>query len=229
MLKYDFLMQAMLSLAASNLAVTSTSPLLSTALSYRGLAISGLNTALSTPPKNKADADAILATCWILACVTMYLGESVEEFFTMVRGISVVLNQDWGSKYGTSFLKLEGGGQEDVIKSRVIDVPLLPENLVAEAWESIDMMKRLDMQGVEEDVFRLQAEVVRLLSISSLEGLSPPLTTTISRLRSYQHTSSTGKYIPSSLSSHTRNFRLSLIHQIPMHKFSWPITWHCWF
>jgi hypothetical protein len=163
-------MQAMLSLSAANLTVTSTSPLYSSALSYRGLAISGLNTALSTPPTCKAHADAILATCWILAAVTMYLGESVEEFFTMMRGINLVLRQGWASRYGTSFLKLEVGSQTEVTVSRFRDVPLVPGHLVAEAREAIEMMRALEMKGVEEEVFKLQAEIVRLLSVSSLEG-----------------------------------------------------------
>ncbi|KAE9363276.1 hypothetical protein N431DRAFT_550919 [Stipitochalara longipes BDJ] len=167
---YDFLLQAMLSLSASHLTVTSTSPLYSSALTYRGLAISGLNIALSTPPKSKADADAILATCWILTAVTMYMGESVEEFFSMMRGISLVLSQNWGSKYGTSFLNLTGGDQEVVITSRLKDFPLLPAHLVAEAKESVARLSGLTMQGMEREMCKLQAEIIRLLSVSSLEA-----------------------------------------------------------
>jgi Fungal specific transcription factor domain len=166
-------MHAMLALSAINLTVTSTSSLYSTALNYRGLAISGLNAALSTTPKCKADADAIVATCWILAAATVYLGESVEEFFTMMRGIGLVLRRGWGGKYGTSFVKLEGDGQEEVIMSRLKDVRLLPAHLVAEARESIEMMGGLEMKSVEEEVFKLYAELVRLLSVSSLEGWFP--------------------------------------------------------
>ena len=114
----------MLSLSASHLTVTSNSPLKSSALAYRGLSIAGLNTALSSTPKCKAEADTILATCLILTAVTMYMGESVEEFFTMMRGISLILSQDWVSKYGTSFLNLNAGGQELVIRSRLKDFRL---------------------------------------------------------------------------------------------------------
>jgi hypothetical protein len=163
----------MLSLSASHLTVTSNSPLKSSALAYRGLSIAGLNTALSSTPKCKAEADAILATCLILTAVTMYMGESVEEFFTMMRGISLILSQDWVSKYGTSFLNLNAGGQELVIRSRLKDFRLLPKHLVAEARNSVERLRGIATRGVERELCELQAEMVRLLSVSSLEGLSP--------------------------------------------------------
>jgi len=173
-IKYDFLLHAMLSLSASHLTVTSTSPLYSSALSYRGLAISGLNRALSTSPESKADADAILATCWILTAVTIYMGESVEEFFTMIRGINLVLSQNWVSKYGTAFLNLQVGGQEEVLRARLNNFPLLPRHQVAEAKESIEMMRLLQMSESERGLCNSQLEMVTLMSISSLEGLSSP-------------------------------------------------------
>jgi hypothetical protein len=168
----------MLALSASHLSVCSTSPLTTSALTYRGLAISGLNTALSTPPKNQADADAILATCFILSSATMYLGESVEEFFTMMRGVTLIMRQNWIGKYGTSFLAMTHAAQDDIILPRVKEVPLLPRELVAEARESVEMMGGLEMAAgsVEERVFGMQKEMVSALSVSSLEGLSPPFT-----------------------------------------------------
>jgi hypothetical protein len=55
-------------------------------------------------------------------------------------------------------------------------LPLLPEYLVAEARESIMLLRGLDMEtgSVEEKVYSIQAEMVRLLSVSSLEGQAPP-------------------------------------------------------
>jgi hypothetical protein len=169
-------MQAMLSLAAIHLTVTSPSPLNSEALIYRGHAIKGLNTALSTPPKCKADSDAMLATCYILCGVTMYMGDSVEELFTMTRGIKLILRQDWRLIYGTSFENLSMDGQDGIIMPRLQKLPLLPEYLVAEARESIMLLRGLDMEtgSVEEKVYSIQAEMVRLLSVSSLEGQAPP-------------------------------------------------------
>jgi hypothetical protein len=174
--QYDFLLQAMLSLSAAHLTATSPTPLTTTALAYRGLAISGVNSALSKPPTCKEDADAILATCWILTGVTMYMGESVEEFFIMMRGIALILQQKWVEKYGTSFIKLSLEGQTGIILPRLEEVPLLPEHLVVEARESVELMRELelDMGDVERKIYGIQKNMVRLLSVSSCQGARAP-------------------------------------------------------
>lgn len=173
--QYDFLMQAMLALSASHLMLTSTSPLAPVALSYRILAIKGLNTALSTPPTCKEDGDAILATCWALSFQATYLGESVEEFLTMLRGCNLIVSQNWREKFGTCWKRLSDEGQDEIILPILEKVPLIRGELVEEAWESIERARGLEMEGVEEEVFRLLSEMVRLLSVSSLEGKSLPL------------------------------------------------------
>jgi hypothetical protein len=165
----------MLSLSAAHLTATSPSQLKTSALAYRGLAISGLNSAHSKPPTCKEDADAILATCWILSAVTMYMGESVEEFFIMIRGIALILQQKWAEKYGTSFNKLSLEGQTGIILPRLEKVPLLPEHLVVEARESVELLMELemDMGDVERRIYGIQKNMVRLPSVSSCQG-SPP-------------------------------------------------------
>ena len=90
----------------------------------------------------------------------------------MMRGINLIFRQNWGKKYGTAFLKLQLGAQEEVISARLKDFPLLPKILVAEARDSIEMMRQLEMRESEREMCDLQAEMVRLMSVSSLEGLA---------------------------------------------------------
>lgn len=214
-------MQAMLALSASHLMLTSTSPLASEALTYRIQAIKGLNTALSTPPTCKEDGDAILATCWALSFQATYLGESVEEFLTMMRGCSLVVSQNWREKFGTCWKRLSDESQDEIILPMVEKVPLLKRELVAEAWESIEEMRGLKMEVVEEEAFRLLSEMVRLLSVSSLQGKFSPLSLRgeLVGLISCKHISSTKKSTSSSLSFHMHRFRHSSNLQMSSHRF----------
>jgi hypothetical protein len=212
----------MLALSASHLMITSTSPIASEALTYRILAIKGLNTALSTPPTCKEEADAILATCWTLLFQTTYLGDSVEEFLTMLRGCNLIVSQNWRERFGTSFQRLSDEGQDEIILPVLKKEPLLRADLVREAWESVEVMRDLKIEGVEEEVFRLLSEMVRLLSISSLEGMSPYYFFEIDEggLMWSKHISSTKKSISFSLSSPTPHSNHSSNPQTPLRKSS---------
>jgi hypothetical protein len=168
--EYDFLMQAMLGLAASHLMMTSTSELSSQALSHRIKAIRGLNKALSKPPKTSEESDAILAASWILAFQTSYIGDSVEQFLSLLRGCSLVVGQDWRERFGTAFQKCSDGGQWEVISPRLETLPLINQDLVAEAMGSFDRLSDLEMGEAERVVFGYMLDMTRSLSVSSLQG-----------------------------------------------------------
>jgi hypothetical protein len=152
----------------------------------------------------------------------MYLGESVEEFFTMMRGIVIIMNQNWRGKFGTSFVALTHGAQDEIILPRVEEVPLLPEELVAEARESVEMIGDLEMVvgSVEERIFGFQKEIVRVLSVSSLEGTSlHSIPISCPRLRVCKHISNTDKSTPCSQSFRMPSFRNSSSLQMRWHRF----------
>jgi hypothetical protein len=167
-------MQAMLGLAASHLMMTSNSELSAPALSHRVKAMKGLNTALSTTPKCAEESDAILATTWALAFQTSYIGDSVEEFLAMLRGCTLIVGQDWREKLGTAFQKCTEGAQVELIAPRLETLPLIDQDLVAEARDSFDQLRVLEMNDTENVVFQYMDDMVDLLSISSLQGLFYP-------------------------------------------------------
>jgi hypothetical protein len=173
--QYDFLMQAMLGLAASHLMMTSTSQLTFPALSHRVQAMKGLNVALSKPPECAEESDAILATCWALAFQTSYIGDSVEEFLAMLRGCTIIVGQDWREKLGTSFQRCGEGQQAEIINPRLETLPLINQSLVAEARESFEKLGVLEMTETERDVFEYMFDMTKLLSVSSLHGESSRL------------------------------------------------------
>lgn len=114
----------------------------------------------------------------------------------MMRGIVLVMSQNWAGRYGTSFLAMTHGAQDEIILPRVKDAPLLPESLVAEARESVEMMGNLEVEAgsVEEKIFEIQRDMVRMLSVSSLDGSYPPAYFRFhTRLSICKHISSTRK------------------------------------
>jgi hypothetical protein len=209
-------MHAMLALSASHLLTTSTSQLRSESLSYRGLALKGLNNALSKPPECKEDADAMLATCWALSFQTTYMGESVEEFLTMMRGCTLIMNQNWKGKFGTSFHNLSYEARDELIVPLLESCPLVNQEFVTEGRESMQRMKGLKMDAVEEKVFQLLTELVRLLSVSSLEGwFLKPSYIRQSELISCKHISNTRRFISSSAPSRMLPSRILSTLQTP--------------
>ncbi|SCO88983.1 uncharacterized protein FRV6_13111 [Fusarium oxysporum] len=87
---FDFLVHAMLGLAASHLSLSGDTDYTAQALSHRVHAITLLNQALSKPCKSKAEADARIATVMTLIFQSSYMFEGMVEFIIMIRGCRAV-------------------------------------------------------------------------------------------------------------------------------------------
>ncbi|KAJ9417924.1 hypothetical protein QL093DRAFT_2565883 [Fusarium oxysporum] len=87
---FDFLVHAMLGLAASHLSLSGDIDYTAQALSHRVHAITLLNQALSKPCKSKVDADARIATVMTLIFQSSYMFEGMVEFIIMIRGCRAV-------------------------------------------------------------------------------------------------------------------------------------------
>ncbi|KAI8417480.1 hypothetical protein FOFC_00035 [Fusarium oxysporum] len=87
---FDFLVHAMLGLAASHLSLSGDTDYTAQALSHRVHAITLLNQALSKPCKSKVEADARIATVMTLIFQSSYMFEGMVEFIIMIRGCRAV-------------------------------------------------------------------------------------------------------------------------------------------
>ncbi|KAH8679342.1 hypothetical protein BGZ61DRAFT_457065 [Ilyonectria robusta] len=87
---FDFLIHAMLGLAASHLSLGTNADYTSQALTHRVYAIGSLNQALNTPCATKAEGDARFATMMALTFQASYMPEGMQEFLSMIRGCIVV-------------------------------------------------------------------------------------------------------------------------------------------
>ncbi|KAM5364340.1 hypothetical protein ACJZ2D_011537 [Fusarium nematophilum] len=87
---FEFLIHAMLGLAASHLSLCDTMDYSSQALSHRVQAIRLLNQALSKPCPSKAEAEARFAATMALAFQASHMPNGMLEFLVMLRGCTVV-------------------------------------------------------------------------------------------------------------------------------------------
>ena len=163
----------MLGLAASHLTFTSDLNLASDALSHRVIAMRGLNDALSKPPKTSTDADAMLAACYALAFQSSYMGESVSEFLTMLRGCALIIAQNWSKKLGSVFKDVDMEGQTRVILSRLDNLPAIDSKLVSVAKASLEQLRPLCQNKAEEVALQSLLNAVYSLDLSARDGGFP--------------------------------------------------------
>ncbi|EJT80084.1 hypothetical protein GGTG_00089 [Gaeumannomyces tritici R3-111a-1] len=89
--EYDFLIHAMLGLAASHLSLIAPAGFENQAISHRVAAIRLLNQALSTPCASSVEGDARFAAIMALTFQAAYMPEGgMMEFVSLIRGCNVV-------------------------------------------------------------------------------------------------------------------------------------------
>ncbi|PVH73709.1 hypothetical protein DL98DRAFT_400502, partial [Cadophora sp. DSE1049] len=170
---YDYLAHAVLALSASHLTLTSTSELGEIGLSHRLLAARGLNEALSHPPQTSSDTDAMLATCYALAMQSSYIGESVEDFLTMIRGCQMILDLQWPNRLGTVFENLDQESQQQILISTITVLPDIDQESIAGARKSLEALDPLCKQPLERKLLQYLLDIVTSLAHSSRDGWLP--------------------------------------------------------
>ncbi|KAK0709450.1 hypothetical protein B0T26DRAFT_610839, partial [Lasiosphaeria miniovina] len=124
--QYDYLLHAMLGLAASHLSLFGDDSS-SVALSYRVKALQSLNQALNTPPTSNIEADARFATVLALAFQASTMPEGMVEWVTMARGCGIIARSEaiYTSEKSIFFTL----GQQGVSRSIKRLTPRDPKNL----------------------------------------------------------------------------------------------------
>ncbi|KAH8590977.1 hypothetical protein B0O99DRAFT_280640 [Bisporella sp. PMI_857] len=97
----NFLMHALLSLAASHLNKLSSSGLTAAAQSHRLSAIKGLNEVLEEPIKSPEQGDAILATCYALLMQSWYMDDGLPAFLVLTRSCDAITQHVQSLKVGS--------------------------------------------------------------------------------------------------------------------------------
>jgi hypothetical protein len=180
-------MHAILGMSASHLELLTGEPLSTIAIHHRLLAIQGSNAALSVKTRTGSDGDALLGACYLLAFQASYMRDGLFEFFTMVRGCTLLNIQLKEEKLPMAFFLTEKD-HFHFMEERLLDLPVISSELVDGAYSSLAAVQPLCMIPCHTDLYQLLDECIEATRISSLRGkfsLHPHYTTSNMAIPAY--------------------------------------------
>ncbi|KAF7571082.1 hypothetical protein A1F94_006047 [Pyrenophora tritici-repentis] len=165
-IKYPYLMDAMLALAGSHLAVQVDNPKTSLALQHRQKAIVGLEDAFSRWPTTAEESHVMLAASYLLSFQSSYMEDGFLEHFLSLRGCSV-LSQFIVSSGNGGFLagrrSLDFIGMDMTFRN----FPEIDQGLIREALLSLrdfsDLMAGPDVHDMEKALVGQLVQTLRHL------------------------------------------------------------------
>lgn len=116
---YEYLIHAILALAASHLDAVSNAGVAEEAISHRILAVKSLNDALSVPPKTRHERDARMGAALALAFQSSHLQDGLFEFLTMVRGCNLIAGDDALNNVDSAFHAFREDGHLQTMANRL--------------------------------------------------------------------------------------------------------------
>lgn len=102
---------------------------------------------------------------------TGLIGESVEEFLTMLRGCRLVTSQNWVKTSGTCFIALSVTEQIALASERLTCLPRIHDTQVSAAKMSLEQLEVFCVDFVSLKVFSGVLELVYACGYSSREGM----------------------------------------------------------
>jgi Fungal specific transcription factor domain len=168
----EYLMHAILGMSASHLELLTEEPLGTIAIHHRLLAVQGSNAALSQKTRTGSDGDALLGSCYLLAFQASYMRDGLFEFFTMVRGCSLLSGQLREENLPMAFFLTEKDHFQ-FMEERLLDLPVISSELVEGAQTSLAMVKSLCCRPYQIDFHQLLDNCVEAVRLSSLRGKLP--------------------------------------------------------
>jgi len=170
----EYLMHAILGMAASHLELLTGESFGPIAVHHRLLAVQGSNAALSQKSRTGSDGDALLGSCYLLAFQASYMRDGLFEFFTMVRGCSILSNQLREEQLPMAFFLTEKDHFQ-FMEERLLDLPVISAELVEGAQTSLAAVQPLCTMASQADFYQLLDDCVEAIKMSSLRGEFLPL------------------------------------------------------
>lgn len=162
-------MHAILGIAASHLALVTGMDLQTTAIYHRIQAIKGSNTAILTKQQIGSDADALLATCYLLAFQSSYIKDGLQDFFQTVRGCSILSNHLRAENLPMTFVLTEEDNFS-FMEERLMNLSVLPRDLIEGAKNSLTAVLPLFDRPVNLLFYQVLLDVIKAAAISSVQG-----------------------------------------------------------
>ncbi|RWA04728.1 hypothetical protein EKO27_g10380 [Xylaria grammica] len=166
--QHEYLMHAILGLAASDLMVQEPS-LVTFAMAHRLKAIKAIKKTLTDVPKTNTfeEGNALLATCYALTFQSVMLDDGMAEFMTFCRGIVIVAIQMYckGAKF--IFSKFLGDEQMVMLQPLMESIPPIQKDWTDMAVANIVALEPLCKQQVEIEYHQHITNIANALYTSS--------------------------------------------------------------
>ncbi|KAH7416621.1 hypothetical protein BKA64DRAFT_636026 [Cadophora sp. MPI-SDFR-AT-0126] len=164
----EYLIHAILAIAASHLELITGIDFQTTAIYHRIHAIKGSNTAISTKRQTGSDADALLASCYLLAFQSSYIEDGLQEFLQTVRGCSILSNHLMAENLPMTFILTEEDNFS-FMEERLMYLPALPGDLIEGAKNSLAAVLPLLDRPVNLLFYQVLFNIIKAAAISSVQ------------------------------------------------------------
>ncbi|KAI0096461.1 hypothetical protein F4814DRAFT_129059 [Daldinia grandis] len=168
---YEYLMHAILGLAASDL-MSQDPSLVTFAMSHRLKAIRAVKKTLSEVPKSNTfeEGNALVATCFALTFQSVVLEDGMAEFMTFCRGIILVSIQMWTRNTKFLFRNLHDNKSATLLRPLMEALPPIRRDWADMAVSSIRGLEPLCRHEVETEYCRLLLDMASALSDSAFRA-----------------------------------------------------------
>ncbi|RDL33739.1 uncharacterized protein BP5553_08107 [Venustampulla echinocandica] len=164
-IKNEYVMHAILGLAASHLGMITGEDLNATALHHRHLAILGSNEAISRAPRTGSDGDALLASCYLIAFQSTYMPDGMEETFRMLRGCTMLSRQLKLEELPMGFFCID---HFEYMIERLSNIPLIDTCSVQNAQQALAALLPTVEKSNNIEFYNHLVDITDLLAISSV-------------------------------------------------------------
>ncbi|KAJ9165036.1 C6 zinc finger protein [Coniochaeta hoffmannii] len=167
--KYEYLMHAILGLAASDLSVQKDPTLVAFAMNHRLKAIKAIKKTLSDVPRADTfeEGNALMATCFALTFQSVLLDDGMVEYMTFIRGIVIVAIQMYLKGANLLFGQFLGDKQTEALRPLLEKVPLIEHGWAADAVAAIEGLGPLCVSPMETQYHERILDMARQLQVSS--------------------------------------------------------------
>ncbi|KAI6778766.1 Sterol uptake control protein-like protein [Emericellopsis cladophorae] len=166
---HEFLMHAILGLAASELTQTDSS-FVAAAMSHRVKAIKSIKKRLADASKDTTspeETNALLATCYALTFQSVSVDDGLVEYMTFIRGIVIVGMQMMFRKIQPIFSTLFEEAQDEILGPLMQGLPLIRKGWTDAAMEAISALRPLCVEPVEVEYQGKLLDIAQKLYTSS--------------------------------------------------------------
>ncbi|VUC30139.1 unnamed protein product [Clonostachys rosea] len=168
---YEFLVHAMLGLAASHLCLSGGGDHEAEALEHRVKSIKLLNQALCRPSTSKIDSDARFSTLMVLTFQSSYMPDGMLEVFHMIRGC-MILTKSTLPKYAmVLFTKFSSDGADEENPQVTRNSVQQTSTFLTNASASLTSLREMCQTKFEKQYLGILENLVVMASVSNMDTL----------------------------------------------------------